>query len=80
VVLFFGLRALYVHCAHSLWGVLSVERNSVSFVQLCELNSNERIAVEEEILVSAFCGDKSKTLLLNLLFNYSSHKTFLAKD
>lgn len=52
--------ALHVDSVRSLVGLFNFERDRIAFAKVVELNANQGLAVEEEILLLAFCTDEAE--------------------
>ncbi len=52
--------ALYVDSVRSLVGLFNFERNRIAFAKVVELSANQGLAVEEEVLLLAFCTDEAE--------------------
>ena len=75
-VLFWSLSSLHVDGIHSLRRLFSLERNFISFLEIAELHTYERLAVKEQVFRKALACDESKTLVSELL-DCSCHLWFL---
>ena len=66
------LSALDVGRVRSLGRLLDLKSDIVTFLEFVESDSNERVAVKEQIFVLTFRGDETKTLF-SLFLYYTIH-------
>ena len=68
-----GLSAVYVDRVGALRGIFDIKSDSVTFVQFRELDSDQRFAVEKEVLGFSFAGDKAETLVREQFLDCTVH-------
>lgn len=68
--------ALYVHGIHALWRILCFKSYCIAFLQFFKSDANQRFAVEEQILLQAFSGDKTETPV-GKFFDYTSLSCYI---
>lgn len=61
------LRALYVDCVRSLWGIFALESDFVAFADFVKRDADKIVAVEEQVFFLAFDGDEAKAFVVLLL-------------
>ena len=66
------LSSLDIDSVHSFRGLFRLKRNGVALVKVRELDTDERLAVKEQVFLKALAGNESKALVRQL-FDCSGH-------
>ena len=70
------LGALHVDGVRAFRGHFDLERNLIAFVQFVERHTDQRFAVEEQVLLLALGGNEAETAV-RLGFDSTSHSSFI---
>jgi len=76
---FFGLGSLHIDSVEAFRRLFGVKRNGITFMKFVVRNSNESVAVKEQVFRQPLSGDKSEALLCELL-DSTSHLIDILND